>query len=109
MSEYFLGPTTVAHLTGGLSSSRSTSTGDVFDRNGNVSTSINANVNYSQRPLLTPAEVVGLLSSVNADQTRNGIVSLSTLPHPISLRMVPWYLGDICRSRVTNPAGPFKS
>lgn len=103
VSEYILGDTTVAHLSGGISASGSTTGTDIFEKSTTRGHSINANVNFSHRPLLTPTEVVTLLSATHPDQTRAGIISISQIPHPLKVRLVPWFLGQTCQTRAGLP------
>ncbi|QLF72057.1 type IV secretory system conjugative DNA transfer family protein (plasmid) [Peteryoungia desertarenae] len=104
VSETILGNATVAHLSGGVSASGSTTGTEIFDKSTTRGHSINANVQFTQRPLLTPTEVVSLLSATNADQTRAGILSISQLPRPLKVRLVPWFLGETCKSRAGLPS-----
>ena len=100
ISEHILGTTTLAHFSGGLSKSGKASTGDIFDRDSSVNTTITAGVAYSARPLLTATEVVARLSGKFDDHTRNGIIAIDDVAHPIDLRMVPYFRSKKCSSRV---------
>lgn len=101
VSENLLGNTTVGYFSGSVQQGGSTTPGDIF-HHGNVSNNINASVNLAQKPLLDATEVVSLLAGKLDNGSRNGILSLSDMPHPILLRMVPWFLGQKCRERVTS-------
>ena len=103
VSELILGNATVAHLSGGVSSNGSTTGTDFLEKSTTRGHSINANVQFTQRPLLTATEVVSLLSATNPDQTRAGIVSISQIPRPITVRLVPWFLGNACTARAGLP------
>ena len=90
----------LAHFSGGLSKSGKVSTGDIFDRDSSVNTTITAGVAYSPRPLLTATEVVARLSGKFDDHTRNGIIAIDDVAHPIDLRMVPYFRSKKCSPRV---------
>lgn len=95
-----LGMQTVAHLQGGLSSGASSQAGDFLGNHGQNS-SINQNVALQGRSLLTPNEVVTMLSAVHPDQTRDAVITVAGT-HPIKATLVPWFLGEKCRNRVTS-------
>lgn len=103
VSDLLLGEATVAHLTGGVSSSGSTTGSEFFDKSTTRGHSINANVQFSQRPLLTATEVVSLLSTTNPDHTRAGIITIGQISRPIKVRLVPWFLGQTCKARAALP------
>ncbi len=100
ISENLLGNTTVGYFSGSIQQGGSHTPGDMMNH-GHVSNNVNASVNLAQKPLLNGTEVVSLLAGKLENGSRHGILSLSDMPHPIQLRMVPWYLGEKCRSRVT--------
>lgn len=98
----WLGDKTVAYQSSSLSANHSISTGPVFDREGNRGSTLNHSVAFTGRPLLTPDEVVRLLSGPLPDKTRHGITFLRGV-NPIQARLVPWFLGEICKQRVRPP------
>ncbi|TIV37053.1 MAG: type IV secretory system conjugative DNA transfer family protein [Mesorhizobium sp.] len=97
----FLGDQTRGYRTAGTSNSAST--GPIFTGNGAGTGTVNHGVAYTRRPLLTPDEVTELLSGTAPDQTRTGLVFARGV-RPIKARLVPWFLGQACRDRVTPPA-----
>jgi len=97
-----LGAATVAYRSVSVTQNRSTS-GGVFDlptysQGGSVSES----VVFTGRPLLTPAEVVTILSRTYDDQTREGIILLRGL-RPVRALLVPWFIGAKLKPRVVPP------
>jgi len=106
ISTYLLGPTTYSFLTGGVTIGSAQPTGpDIFGHGGNTSQSVNVGVGYAQRPLLTPTEVIGLLSTTRADEPRKAILSVSSHPHPIAGLLVPYFTLPIFQERVAPPDG----
>lgn len=101
ISENLLGNTTVGYFSGSVQQGGSSTPGDIFHHS-HANNSVNASVNLAQKPLLNGTEVVSLLAGKLDNGTRHGILSLSDMPHPIQLRMVPWFLGEKCRARVTS-------
>jgi type IV secretion system protein VirD4 len=95
-----LGGETIAYKNGGLSNSNSSQTGDIFNQNGSNSGSVNYGVTIQGKPLLTGDQVIRLLNATNPDKTRTGILSLGGV-NPIKATLVPWFLGEKCRARVT--------
>jgi len=101
----YLGNQTVAY--------RSTQTGaNVSAQMGNWSTDGSAGVAFSSgesiqflgRPLMTPDEVMALLSDWHPDGTRTGIIHIRG-PRAFKARLVPYDLSPTCRSRL----GAFQS
>lgn len=99
ISRHFLGDKTVAYTVGSLGTTRSSSSGNV-DPHANQGGSVNQSVQLAPRSLLKPDEVVQLLSGVMNDGTRHGLAFIRNAP-PIKLVMVPWFVGKICKPRVT--------
>lgn len=96
----WLGDSTVAYRTSALSANSSTSTGTIFDRDANRGNTVNQSVAFSARALLTPDEVVRLLSGTNPDKTRHGLLFMRGV-NPIRGLMVPWFLGQEIPKRVS--------
>jgi type IV secretion system protein VirD4 len=101
ISDNLLGNTTVGYFSGSVQQGGSSTPGDILSH-GNTSNNVNASVNLAQKPLLNGTEVVSLLAGKLDNGARQGILSLSDMPHPVHLRMVPWFLGEKCRNRVTS-------
>lgn len=95
-----LGGKTVAFQTGGESHGSSSHMGDFFGHHASGNGSVNSSVGLHGKPLLSGDEVIRLLSAAKADGTRQGIISVGGTP-PIKATLVPWYLGEKCRGRVT--------
>ncbi|SOC89919.1 type IV secretion system protein VirD4 [Ensifer adhaerens] len=95
-----LGNTTVAHLQASYSQNTSTPSGGMTEQGGNTGQSLNTNLAYSQRPLLTPTEVEALLNEDFPDHSRNAILKIGGAPYPIQAKLEPWFNGPICKSRV---------
>lgn len=95
-----LGGQTIAYLNGSSSQGGSSQSGDVFGHHVTTNGSTNASVTLQGRSLLSGDEVIRLLSAANPNGTRAGIISLGGLP-PIKADLVPWFLGEKSRARVT--------
>ena len=100
----WLGAATVAYRTTQLTLNQSTSTGPIGGRDGNQGNNLAHSVAFTGKPLLSPPEVVEQLSGILPDKTRNGILFVRGVS-PVRTRLVPWFLGSICRARVgTKPS-----
>lgn len=95
-----LGNTTVAHLQASYSDNASTPSGHMTGHGGSTGQSVNTNLAYSQRPLLTPTEVETLLNEDFPNHSRNAILKIGGAPYPIQAKLEPWFNGQICKSRV---------
>lgn len=95
----YLGTTTVAYRS--LSSSGNVSAGSGKDGDGstNVSFQEGETVQFVGRPLLTPDEVMALLSSWKGDGWRWGVVHLRGA-RPIQARLVAYQTSPSCTGRV---------
>ncbi len=70
------------------------------DQGGNTGQTLNTNLAYTQRPLLTPTEVETLLNEDFPDHSRNAILKIGGAPYPIKAKLEPCFNGPICTSRV---------
>lgn len=95
-----LGNATVAHLQASYSANASTPAGQMGDHGGNTGQTLNTNLAYTQRPLLTATEVETLLNEDFPDHSRNAILKIGGAPYPIKAKLEPWFNGPICTSRV---------
>lgn len=95
-----LGGKTIAYQAGGASQGSSSHAGDIVGHHASANGSVNSSVALQGKPLLTGDEVIRMLSATKPDGTRQGIVSIGGAP-PVTATLVPWFLGDKCRSRVT--------
>lgn len=96
----FLGNTTVAHLQANYTENVSTPSGEMTGQGGSTGQSLNTNLAYSQRPLLTPTEVETLLNEDFPNHSRNAILKIGGAPYPIQAKLEPWFNGQICTTRV---------
>jgi type IV secretion system protein VirD4 len=95
----FLGDKTGAYATHGLSVSTTASAGDIFHSHGSTNGSVNSGAALAGRPLLTPQEVVRLLSGSMPDQSRDGLAFIRGVD-PIKARLVPWFRQKSLQARV---------
>jgi type IV secretion system protein VirD4 len=96
-----LGGKTVAFQSGGASQGSSTHAGEILGHHASANGSVNSSVSLQGKPLLNGDEVVRMLSASKADRTRQAIISIGGVP-PINATLVPWFLGEKCRRRVTH-------
>jgi type IV secretion system protein VirD4 len=94
-----LGAATVAHLSTSVSRNESVTLPGLELPSTNRGGSVTGSVVLTGRPLLTPAEVVTVLSGVYEDHTRESVVLVRGV-RPIRARLVPWFAGRELRSRM---------
>jgi type IV secretion system protein VirD4 len=106
ISADYLGSTTVAYKVTNAGNNISAGAGGGPDDRGNSSVSMSSgeSVQFVARPLLTPDEVMGLLSGWVKDGERNGIVAMRGVP-PYQVRLVVHGQSATCRERVGMWAG----
>jgi type IV secretion system protein VirD4 len=95
----FLGTRTVAHLStneGGNISAQNGGWGQ--DSSTNVTFSSNESIQFNGRPLLTPDEVMELLSDWQEDGWRWGIIQMRGA-RPFKVALVAWNKSQSCRDR----------
>ncbi|TRL37608.1 transporter [Methylosinus sporium] len=95
----FLGNRTVAYRVtndGGNISAQNGGWGQ--DSSTNVSMSSNESIQFTGRPLLTPDEVMELLSDWQDDGWRWGIIQMRG-PRPFKVGLVSWNKSEVCRGR----------
>jgi type IV secretion system protein VirD4 len=98
----YLGTTTVAQrMTNASVNISAAPGGDLFGRGGsaNLSLSSNEGIQLSARPLMTPDEVMGLLSDWQGDGWRSSILQMRG-KRPFQPLLVAWNRSPVCRSRV---------
>lgn len=103
-----LGGKTVAYRSGGSSQGGTHPSGDLLGQHASANGSVSSSVNLQGKPLLSGDEVVRLLSATKANGTRSAILSMGGV-HPIHATLVPWFLGEKCRSRVNAQVRPAPS
>jgi len=97
------GMTTVAYENTSMSSSSQITQQTEYGPS--VSLSNNSSVQYVERPLMTPDEVITTLSGVDtASMTRYAISRINTVAHPIAHTLTSWDRGEFSRSRFGGPA-----
>ncbi len=100
-----IGQATVAYLNMSVNRSRSVNRTPFGLPTSTESESVNESVVLTGRPLLTPTEVVSVLSGTYPDSTREGII-LVRGAMPVRARMVPWFKGAKLKARVTPSLQP---
>jgi type IV secretion system protein VirD4 len=95
----YLGQTTVAQrvtsASGGLSTEAA---GSIFDHPSSVTLGTHETIQFYGRPLMTPDEVMALLSDWRGDGWRTGIVHLRG-PRPFQVQLVAYTKSSTCRAR----------
>lgn len=101
ISNDYLGTTTVAYRVTNAGSNVSAGSGGAPDNQGNasVSSSSGESVQFVARSLLTPDEVMGLLSGWLKDGQRTGIINMRGVP-PYQVRLVVHGQSETCRERL---------
>lgn len=95
----YLGNQTVAYRSVQTSGNVSAQMGSWFeDGSAGVSLSSGESIQFLGRPLLTPDEVMALLSDWHANGTRTGIMHIRG-PRAFKARLVPFTDSDVCKSR----------
>ncbi|WP_439926218.1 type IV secretory system conjugative DNA transfer family protein [Nitrobacter sp. JJSN] len=95
-----LGETTVAYENSSVTGNVNSTTSPGYDRTGHRGSTVNRSVQYSARPLLTPAEVREYLIEWLPDGTRNSIVMTRDSKRPIRTRLSTYKHLEYCTSRL---------
>jgi type IV secretion system protein VirD4 len=101
----YLGNQTVAYVSTQSGANVSAQMGTIFeDGSAGVAMSSGQSIQFLGRPLLTPDEVMALLSDWHANGTRTAVVHIRG-PRAFKLRLVPYDKSEACRARI----GAFKT
>lgn len=96
----FLGDRTMAVRSSSLSASLSRNVGSYRTaQDPTEGITLNTSVNFSGRALMDQTEVQRFLKSTLPDQTRNSIITVSTVD-PLKGRLIPYFLGTRASSRI---------
>lgn len=94
----YLGTTTVAYRSTNAGNNTSAGRGSYFENDGNTSYSSGESVQFVGRPLLTPDEVMALLSDWSGKGERIGIVHARG-PRPFKVHLTAFDKSETCRAR----------
>jgi type IV secretion system protein VirD4 len=95
----YLGQTTVAQRVTSASGGISTeAAGSIFDHPSSVTLGTHETIQFYGRPLMTPDEVMALLSDWRGDGWRTGIVHVRG-PRPFQVQLVAYTKSATCRAR----------